>query len=168
LQGRSETKFIEAKRKPLQNEGQGPFYWFNCVFSKYVLHCVVDMKTRQLSGLEQEIMNIVWELEGCSVRGVLEKINQDKQLAYTTVATILQRLHKKGLVTRRGEGISFIYSPKLSKETYSKNLAQTFISKFFNSFGDVGLASFAESIDELPSQKKGYLLELLEEYDKAK
>lgn len=126
------------------------------------------MKQKHLSDLEQEVMNIVWELEECSVRDVLEKINKDRQLAYTTVATIFQRLHEKGLVTRKGEGIAFIYSAKLSKETYSKNLAQSFISKFFNSFGDVGLASFAESIDKLPKKKKEYLLELLESYDKAK
>lgn len=113
-------------------------------------------------------MTIVWELQSCSVRDVLEKINKKKQLAYTTVATILQRLHEKGLVIRKREGIAFIYSAKLSKETYSKNLAQLFISKFFNSFGNVGLASFAESIDKLPKKKKEYLFELLEAYDKTK
>lgn len=126
------------------------------------------MKQKHLSDLEQEIMNIVWALDECSVRDVLEVINKDRQLAYTTVATILQRLHEKGLVTKKGEGLAFLYSPKLSKEIYSKNLAQSFISKFFNSFGDLGLASFAESIDKLPKKKKDYLLELLEKYDKAK
>lgn len=121
-----------------------------------------------ISELEQEVMNIVWELDECSVRNVLEKINKNKQLAYTTIATILQRLHEKDLVSRKADGISFVYSPKLSKESYSKNLAQSFISKFFNSFGDVGVASFAQSIDKLPKKKKDYLLELLEEYDKTK
>lgn len=120
------------------------------------------MTQKPISELEQEVMNIVWELDKCSVRDVLEKINKNKQLAYTTIATILQRLHEKELVSRRDQGISFIYSPKLSKESYSKNLAQSFISKFFNSFGDVGLVSFAESIDKLPKKKKDYLLELLE------
>lgn len=126
------------------------------------------MKQKHLSDLEQEIMNIVWTLDVCSVRDVLDVINKDRHLAYTTVATILQRLHEKGLVTKKGEGLAFLYSPKLSKEIYSKNLAQSFISKFFNSFGDLGLASFAESIDKLPKKKKEYLLELLENYDKAK
>lgn len=111
-------------------------------------------------------MNIVWELNKCSVRDVLKGMNKNKQLAYTTVATVLQRLYEKGLVARRGQGIAFFYSPKLSKETYSKNLAYSFIGKFFDSFGDVGLASFAQSIDKLPKKKKVYLLGLLEEYDK--
>lgn len=126
------------------------------------------MNTRQLSELEQTVMTIVWELQSCSVRDVLEKINQTKQLAYTTIATILQRLHEKGLVTRKGDGVAFLYSPKLSKEAYSKTLARSFISKFFNAFGDVAIASFAQSIDTLPKNKKEYLLELLKDYDKAK
>ncbi len=126
------------------------------------------MNTRQLSELEQEVMNIVWELDECSVRDILERVNKNKQLAYTTIATILQRLYQKDLVIRKGEGIAYIYSPKLSKERYSKNLAQSFISKFFNSFGDVGLASFAQSIDKLPKKKREYLLDLLEKYDKTK
>lgn len=126
------------------------------------------MKPKSLGDLEQEVMDIVWGLEKCSVRDVLEKLNKNRQLAYTTVATILQRLHEKGLVNRKDKGVAFIYTPKLSKEVYSKNLAQSFIKKFFNSFGDVGVASFAQSIDSLPKKKKGYLLELLEGYDKAK
>jgi len=126
------------------------------------------MRPKQISEFEQEVMNIIWELKTCSVRDVLLEVNKNKQLAYTTVATILQRLYEKGLVVRKGEGNAFIYTPKLSKEIYSKNLAQSFISKFFNSFGDVGLASFAQSIDKLPKKKKEYLLELIGDYDKAK
>lgn len=113
-------------------------------------------------------MNIVWKLKRCSVREVLEEVNKSKKLAYTTVATILQRLHDKGLVTRNGQGIAFFYSPKLTKESYSKNLASTFINKFFSSFGDVAITSFADSIESLPKNQKEYLLELLEDHDKTK
>ena len=125
------------------------------------------MRMKQLSELEQEVMNIVWELDECSVRNVLQRINKNRNLAYTTVATILQRLHEKGLVERKSDGIAFLYSPKLSKESYSKNLVQSFINKFFASFGDVAVASFAQSIDKLPKKKKEYLLELLDTYDKT-
>lgn len=113
-------------------------------------------------------MNIVWELDECSVKEVMERVNRRKQLAYTTVATILQRLHDKGLVTRKGQGNIFMYSSKLSKKSYSKNLAQSFLNKFFSSFGDVAVTSFAESIDKLPKEKRDYLLNLLHNHDKHK
>ncbi len=121
-----------------------------------------------MSELEREVMNVVWEQEQCSVRDVMNRLGQSKQLAYTTVATIFQRLYNKGLVTRKGEGVAYLYSPKLTKEIYSKTLAKSFVNRFFNAFGDMAIASFAESIDSLPKKKKEYLLELLEEYDKTK
>ena len=113
-------------------------------------------------------MDIVWHYRQCSVRDVLKQQNKNRQRAYTTVATILQRLYDKGFVERKEEGLAYIYSPKLSKESYSKKIAQSFIKKFFNSFGDVAIASFVQSIDSLSKGKRDYFLKLLEEHDKTK
>jgi len=123
------------------------------------------MKAKQLSELEEETMNIVWELQACSVRDVVNKITQTKQLAYTTIATILQRLYEKGLVKRKEDGAVIFYSPKISKEIYSRSMAQTFMSKFINSFGDAAIASFAESIEDLPKSKREYFLKLLTKHE---
>lgn len=123
------------------------------------------MKAKQLSELEQETMSIVWELQNCSVRDVLKKITQTKQLAYTTVATILQRLYEKGLIKRSEDQAIILYSPRIPKEVYSKSMAQTFMTKFISSFGDAAIASFAESIEELPKSKREYFLQLLTKYE---
>jgi len=121
-----------------------------------------------LGELEQQIMDIVWECKNCSARDVLTRLERDKKLAYTTVATILQRLHDKGLLTRKESSSGHIYSPKVSKEKYTKNVAQSFLKNFINSFGDTAIASFADSIDKLPEKKRKYFLEILDEYDKNK
>ncbi|MBI3379949.1 BlaI/MecI/CopY family transcriptional regulator [Candidatus Gottesmanbacteria bacterium] len=126
------------------------------------------MKAKSLGELEQQIMDIVWEYKHCSARDILNRLETEKKLAYTTIATILHRLHGKGLVERKGDGLAYIYSPKLTKESYSKNLAQSFLKKFIHSFGDVAIASFAASIDRLPKGKREYFLTLLEKYDKTK
>ena len=126
------------------------------------------MKTTSLGELEQQIMDIVWERKQCSAREVLTKLEKNKKLAYTTVATILQRLYEKGLVKRTDDNSGYIYSPKLSKESYSRNIAQSFLKKFINSFGDTAIASFAQSVDRLPTKKREYFLKLLEEHDKNK
>lgn len=122
------------------------------------------MQQKVLSNLEQQVMDIIWKHKQCTVRNVLQYIKRD--LAYTTVATLLQRLHAKGFVTRRETRNGFIYLAKFSKESYSKNVAQNFLKKFIHSFGDTGIASFAESIDTLPQQKRDYFLKLLNDYDK--
>lgn len=126
------------------------------------------MKQKLLSNLEQEIMEIVWEHGKCSVRDVLNNVKIDKKYAYTTVATILSRLYEKELVIKKENKQGYFYSAKVTKESYSKNLAQTFLKKFFDTFGDVAVASFAESIDILPTKKRHYLLTLLENHDKNK
>ena len=126
------------------------------------------MKTTSLGELEQQVMDTLWEDKECSARDVLTKLSKDKRLAYTTVATVLQRLYEKGLVKRTDEKSGYIYSPKLSKESYSRNIAQSFLRKFIDSFGDTAIASFVDSIDKLPIKKREYFLKLLEEHDKNK
>lgn len=122
------------------------------------------MKVKPLSELEQQVMNIIWNSPRSSVRNVMEKL--DKDFAYTTVATILKRLYEKGIVTKLENKNVFLYSPKITREKYSKSLAQSFIGKLLNSFGDIAIASFANSLDNLPKKKRDYLLKLLESHDK--
>lgn len=126
------------------------------------------MKVASLGELEQQIMDILWEQKSCSARDVLIKLEKDRKLAYTTVATILQRLYDKGLVKRTLDKTGHIYSPKVTKASYTRNVAQLFLKNFIHSYGDTGIASFAESIDTLPEKKRKYFLELLEEHDKSK
>ncbi len=126
------------------------------------------MSQKTLSPLEQEVMNVVWELKECSIRDVVEKFSQEKKLAYTTVATLLQRLFEKGLVNRISQGTVLSYTPKVSKEMYGKKIAKSFIQTFMSSFGEAAIVSFAESIDKLPKDKKDYLLQLLEKQNENK
>ena len=113
-------------------------------------------------------MEIIWNNKECSVRELQKQLNKSRKLAYTTVATILQRLRSKGLVKRFNRGLLYIYTPKFSKEIYSKSLASSFLQKFILSFGDVAISSFAASIDSLPKRKRDYFIKLLEDHEKNK
>lgn len=126
------------------------------------------MKQKPISELEQVIMNIIWTKKSSSIRGVVEILQKDKRVAYTTVATILQRLFNKGMVTRKESKSGYIYYPKLTREKYSQNIARVFLNKFVASFGDTAIASFAESIEKLPEKKRTYFLKLMEKYEKNK
>lgn len=117
------------------------------------------MKTVSLGELEQQIMDIVWKQKKSSAKEIQTKL--DRELAYTTVATILNRLYEKGLLKRAESKSGNIYSPKVSKEKYTKNVAQSFLKNFINSFGDTAIASFAQGIDKLPQEKRKYFLKLL-------
>lgn len=55
--------------------------------------------------------------DGVSVRDVLEALPAERQLAYTTVLTVLDRLSKKGLVTRERDGRAWRYAPAGTRES---------------------------------------------------
>ncbi|MBI4008808.1 BlaI/MecI/CopY family transcriptional regulator [Candidatus Roizmanbacteria bacterium] len=119
------------------------------------------MDSRTLGELEQKIMDIVWRCKGCFTRDIVNEIKKKRKIAYTTVATILQRLFDKKLVNRKVQKQGYWYFPRISKESYIKTLAKSFLQKMTHSFGDVAIASFAESLESLPKDKRKYLLQLL-------
>lgn len=124
----------------------------------------MDMK--RLSPLEQEVMNVVWGFNQCTVKDISEKL-RSRNLAYTTVSTILTRLYEKGMLEKLEEAVAIVYKPKLQKKEYGKKLAQLFMQTFYANFGSIATSSFAESIEELPKDQKKHLLKLLKEYDKT-
>src|SRR5258706_11445326 len=70
--------------------------------------------SRQLGPLEERMLDGLWARGSATVRELLEDGYQD--LAYTTVMTTLDRLFKKGLLTRSEEGRAFRYAPRFSRE----------------------------------------------------
>jgi BlaI family transcriptional regulator, penicillinase repressor len=77
--------------------------------------------SRQLGPLEQRMLDALWTRGSATVRELLEDGSQD--LAYTTVMTTLDRLFKKGLLTRAEEGRAFRYVPRFSREEMHREAA---------------------------------------------
>jgi len=68
-----------------------------------------------LHELESEVMEELWRSGESSVRSVMDALNRvaPKQRAYTTYMTIMARLHKKGLLSRRRDGKTDYYAPQV-------------------------------------------------------
>ncbi|MEV4471301.1 BlaI/MecI/CopY family transcriptional regulator [Nonomuraea sp. NPDC049504] len=80
---------------------------------------------RSLGELESAIMEHIWSCDApVPVRDVLERLRGDRTLAYTTVMTVMDKLHKKGLLRRVQHGRAYWYEPVLSHEAYSAQLMQ--------------------------------------------
>lgn len=84
-----------------------------------------------LGPLEFEIIGLVWKKEKTNVRAILEelKLRRERQVAYTTVMTVMDNLYKKGFLTRQKIGKTFYYSPIASEkyfinESISKSLIE--------------------------------------------
>ena len=69
-----------------------------------------------LGDLEHAVMNVLWARGvPTPVRDVHEALAQNREIAYTTVMTVLDRLAKKGIVTRQLEGRAWLYEPARSR-----------------------------------------------------
>jgi len=67
----------------------------------------------ELGHLEQRVMDAMWKMHRGTVHEVTESLRQSR--AYTTIMTTLDRLYKKGLLTRTREGRSFVYEPSMDR-----------------------------------------------------
>lgn len=121
------------------------------------------MKRNSLSDLEQEVMNILWNIKSGSVRDVLTQLSKQRKYAYTTVMTILGRMVEKGVITRKLEGNGFIYFPKLSKENFIAKSVHSVFSSTVAAFGQESVSYFAKEIQSLNPKRRKELLKLLKE-----
>lgn len=71
-----------------------------------------------LGELEQKVMEVLWHAPGPrSVRDVHDVLTTSRELAYTTIMTVLDRLAKKGVVERERDGRQWLYVPARSRAT---------------------------------------------------
>ncbi|MGW0732380.1 BlaI/MecI/CopY family transcriptional regulator [Streptomyces sp. NPDC002851] len=80
---------------------------------------------RGFGELEQAIMNVVWAGDGpLTVREVLEQLNRERPqaLAYNTVQTVMEILHRKGWLSRAKDGRAFRYRATKDREAYAASL----------------------------------------------
>lgn len=71
----------------------------------------------RLGTLEAAVMNVLWSAATpLTVREVLDRLPPQRNLAYTTVMTVLSNLHRKGMVDREPSGRAYSYQPTLTRE----------------------------------------------------
>jgi len=90
-------------------------------------------KTRlhRLGDLQLRIMKILWGSGEATVAAVHEELAREKDLAYTTIATMLRKMEGRGLVKHRLEGRSFIYRAAVGEEAVSRGMADHLLDRLF-------------------------------------
>jgi len=86
----------------------------------------------ELTRAEEQIMQILWELEKGFIKDILEQFDDPKP-AYTTVATFLKILEKKGYVSYKPYGNAHQFYPLISREDYSTTHVNSVFKKYFKS-----------------------------------
>ena len=73
---------------------------------------------RPLTEVELELMQIIWRLGECTIRDVHDALPKDRDLAYTSVATMMKILEQKGALASHKKDRAHLFTPKVSKADY--------------------------------------------------
>ena len=85
----------------------------------------------ELTAKEEEVMQVIWDLEKALVRDIMEKL-PNKNQPYTTVASIVRILEKKGFLSHKPYGKTHEYFPLISKAEYRKLKFKGLITHYFD------------------------------------
>ncbi len=101
-----------------------------------------------LGGLEADIMTTIWVIHSGDVKTIHREINKERKAAVTTVATVLDRLHRKGLVRRKlvkGAGVRYVYRPAMTRSQFDSTVVRNVFKGLFESFGESAISYLAQT-----------------------
>ncbi|MFN3476718.1 MAG: BlaI/MecI/CopY family transcriptional regulator, partial [Candidatus Methylomirabilales bacterium] len=101
--------------------------------------------------LEAEIMETLWRLGKASVGEVVEVLRQEREIAYTTVKTVMGRLVEKGHLMRYAGEKAHLYKPVLSREAFLKQVGEEILESLFTDFGEPVLAHLVSVVKDQKS-----------------
>lgn len=117
-----------------------------------------------LTRAEEEIMQIIWKLERCTVsdiRDVMEE-TEGARPPHSTVSTMVRILEDKGFLGHKAFGRTYEYFPLVQKADYTKRSLNKLVSDYFE--GSVNrLVSFLVEEERLDAEELGRLLEKLDD-----
>lgn len=99
--------------------------------------------------LELEILKILWDDSPLPVRDVRARLETQagRPLAHSTVITMLNIMHRKGFVRRKKDGKSFLFSPRLGKETVAGSIVGDVLSRVFEGSASDLVLNLLETAD---------------------
>ena len=101
-----------------------------------------------LGELETAIMELLWREPEQTVNQVEERLRRRREIAHTTVLTTLDRMHRKGYLTREKRGKAFVYAPRYTREEFERGLAQEVLGALLGQFSEPALSAFVDLVAE--------------------
>lgn len=84
-----------------------------------------------LGETEMEVLHHVWQLDEATVKDVRGRILENRDVAYTTIMTVMKNLADKGYLKYRKDGVTYVYSPAQKPESVRFNLVKDLVQKVF-------------------------------------
>lgn len=90
------------------------------------------MRTHRLGDLQFAILSMLWQHREATVAEVHAAVGQERELALTTIGTMLRKMEARGLVAHRTEGRLFIYRPAVAEHEVSRSMVTDVVERLFD------------------------------------
>jgi len=124
----------------------------------------------ELGPLELTIMQLMWKNISSTVREIYELLSKERKIALTTISTTMNRLFKKGLLTREihtGKGgLFYIYNIKETKKGFEQKISRNLAKQIVKSYGNTASMKIIQEISKNYNEEE--LNKLLEELETIK
>jgi predicted transcriptional regulator len=116
-----------------------------------------------MGDLEAEVMECVWDLGAASVKDVHKCLLERREIAYTTVMTVMSRLATKGILVSVPQGRAFVYHAAAGREAFCAGVVKDFLSGMLGDADKHVLTHFVESVTEHDKDQLDLLAQIIEE-----
>ncbi len=116
-----------------------------------------------LGGLEKRVLQYLWETPDADAKRVHEALTKRQGGALNTIQSTLDRLFKKGLLTRQKQGHAYYYHAKVGREALIAQLIQSITGDFIREGEDSLITAFASVSSGLDDDKLSQLETLIQQ-----
>ena len=117
-----------------------------------------------LTPQELAIMKVIWRMEKATVRDVYEALRETRQIAYTTVMTMMKILEEKGYLKKSAVDRAHIYRPARPRQQVVGAMVREFLDRVFDGASD-GLLLHLARDNKLTDKQRRIVKQLVEEMD---
>lgn len=119
-------------------------------------------ETHQLTALQLSMLRVLWDRGEATVTDIWEALQEERGLAQTTLATMLSRLERRGVVTHRTQARQFVYRALVSESDVKHSMVSEMTSRLFE--GDVpALVSHLLTAQDVSPGDRARIREMLQE-----
>ncbi len=124
-------------------------------------------EAHELTELQLEVMEVLWSRGEATVAEVQEAMRAERDLAYSTVATLLSRLEKRGVIGYRVDNRQYVYRPAVSREAVRESMVERLVTRLFGGSATAMLAHLLGT-REVDPQDLAQVKEMIENHERKR
>ena len=111
-------------------------------------------KSSTLTEVELELMDILWKMGTATVGEIVDALPKDRDLAYSSVLTMMRILEQKGYVEHKKESRAYVYLPLVNRKQAQDSVVSYLLKRFFNGSPELLVVNLLENEDVDPDEIK--------------